>query len=126
MKLKLNYNELIKRKYINLDNKGLVDDDLDDVFYKVIEQSTVLEKLYLSFNKLTFDDGKLVHAIAKNTSLKELYIFKNNISLQGIKHLANALKKNNTPLEQLGLGGNIIGDEGAKYIAKMLAINKTL
>jgi len=52
---------------INLNNKGLRDDELD-IISKVIEQSTVLEKLDLRGNHLTLDDGKLANAIAKNTT----------------------------------------------------------
>ena len=78
-------------------------------------------------NKLTLADGKLAEAIAKNTTIKRLYIYNNNISDEGIKHLAAALKENNNDtLQTLDLDGNNIGDEGAKYIADMLAVNKTL
>ena len=134
----LNYDELIKKKEIHLEDRGLFDDDLD-VLIKVIEQSTVLEKLYLdnrywieeieeNRNKLTLADGKFAKAIAKNTTLKKLSLSYNNISLQGIELLANALKENNT-LQGLLLGGSNyrrIDDEGAKCIAEMLADNETL
>ena len=123
----LNFDVLVKQKFINLSDRGLFDGDLDHVLYQVIEQSTVLEDLWLEGNNLTLDDGKLANAIAKNTTLKKLYIYNNNIGPEGIKLLADALKKNHTnTLEGLYLYDNIIGDEGAKYIAKMLADNKTL
>ena len=93
--MKLNYNELIKQESINLCTKGLCDNDVE-VLIKVIGQSTVLEELYLDNNKLTLADGMLATAIANNTTLKELWLWRNNISQQGIKHLANALKENNT------------------------------
>jgi len=123
--MKLNYDELIEQKTIYLEYEGLKDNDLD-VLYQVIEQSTVLEKLDLGHNNLTLADGKLANAIANNTTLKKLYIYKNNIGPEGIKLLADALKKNNTTLEELYLFENNIGDEGAKYIAEMLTVNKTL
>ena len=123
----LNFDVLVKQKFIDLKNRGLFDGDLDHVLYQVIEQSTVLEDLWLEGNNLTLDDGKLANAIAKNTTLKKLYIYNNNIGPEGIKLLADALKKNHTNILQgLYLYDNIIGDEGAKYIAKMLADNKTL
>ena len=123
----LNFDVLVKQKFINLSDGGLFDGDLDHVLYQVIEQSTVLEDLWLEGNNLTLADGKLANAIAKNTTLKKLYIYNNNIGPEGIKLLADALKKNNMNiLEGLYLYDNIIGDEGAKYIAKMLADNKTL
>ena len=124
----LNYDELINKKSIDLSSKGLSDNDLGVLYplIQVIEKSAVLEKLILDRNKLTLDDGKLANAIAKNTNIKVLNLYNNNISHQGIKHLADALKKNNTPLQKLSLGGNNIGDEGAGCIANMLAVNKTL
>ena len=129
--MKFNIDELGKQKIIDLPKlsfmKGwedLRDDDLDDLI-KVIEQSTVLERLNLSGNNLTLADGKLAKAIAKNTSLKVLSLHNNNIGTKGAKHLADILKKNNT-LEVLGLNSNHIGNTGAKFIADMLAVNKTL
>jgi len=125
MMANLDFKKYIKQKVINLSSKGLNDDDLD-ILCKVIVQSTALEELHLHCNKLTLDDGKLANAIAKNTTLKVLWLSDNSINLQGVRHLANALKQNNKPLEDLDLDGNNIGDEGAKYIADMLAVNKTL
>jgi len=121
----LDFKKYIKQKVINLSSKGLNDDDLD-VLYQIIEQSNVIEKLDLGVNHLTLADGKFANAIAKNTTLKVLWLSDNNINLQGARHLANALKQNNTPLKDLDLAGNNIGDGGAEYIAEMLAVNKTL
>jgi len=122
--MKLNYDELIKQKDVKLSNKGSQDDALD-VLYKVIEQSTVLEILWLSYNKLTLADGKLASAIAKSKTIKELFLSDNNISDEGTKYLADSLKKNNS-LQILYLHNNNIGDDGAKYIADMLIVNKSL
>ena len=120
----LHFNELINQKKIDLENTGLVDDDLE-VIYKVIEQSTDLEELRLMDNELTLANGKLATAIAKNTTIKVLDLQHNNISYQGIKLLADTLKENKT-ITHLSLGNNNIGDEGAEYIADMLAGNKSL
>ena len=126
MKLNLNYTKLIKKKDIDLNNKGLLDDDLD-ILYKVIEQSTALEHLDLSYNRLTLSDGKLANAMAKNTTLQVIGLGGNNIGVNGVKHLANALKKNYTlQILDLGFNNNSIGDEGARCIADMLADNKSL
>jgi NLR family CARD domain-containing protein 3 len=75
---------------------------------------------------VTLADGKLANAIAKNGTINVLNFEGNNsIGLEGVKHLAAAIKENDT-LEKLFLDGNNIGDEGAKYIAEMLAVNKSL
>ena len=127
MKLNLNYAELIKQRSIDLyHHEGLVDNDLD-ILYQVIEKSKVLQVLNLRGNKLTLADGKFATAIAKNTTIKEVNLIENNISEEGIKHLADALKENTvSKLDELRLGGNNIGDQGAEYIADMLIVNKTL
>lgn len=121
---KLDLNELVKEK-VHLDKKGLQDDDLDTLC-KVIVKSTCLHELSLRGNELTLSNGKLADAIAKNTTLKKLYLHHNNIGPEGIKLLTDALKKNNTALEALYLYGNNIGDKGAQYIADMLAVNNTI
>ena len=124
-KMKLDFDDLVRREEIDLYSKGLVDDDLD-VLYQVIEQSTVLEKLDVGVNHLTLADGKFANAIGKNTTIKRLWLTDNNINVQGTRHLANALKENITPLKDLDLAGNIIGDEGAEYIADVLAVSKSI
>ena len=69
----------------------------------------------------------MANAIAKNATLKVLYLHNNKISNKGAKLLADALKKNNTNvLRELYLLNNNISDEGAKYVADMLASNQTL
>ena len=141
-RLKLNnYAELTKQGTFSLElaNMGLHDDDLD-VLIEAIKQNAVFTRLSLRNyteeyrkimlllpyrNKLTLADGKLADAIAKNTTLKSLWLGGNNIDPEGIKHLANALKVNNT-LQILHLYNNNIGDEEAKYIADMLDANETL
>jgi len=120
----MNFDKLVKRDWFDLHGRAFNDDDID-VHIKAIEQSTVLEMLYLNNNKLTLVDGKLITAIANNTTLKFLQLEGNDIGLDEIKHLADVLKTNNT-LEELNLSKNNISDEGAKYIADMLAVNKTL
>ena len=111
--MKLNYGELVKQENINLSNRGLNDDNID-VLINVLQQSTILNELNLSYNKLTLADGKLVAAIAKHTTLKVLILTSSNISDEFVKHLAYALKTNNT-FEVLELRSNNIDDEGATY-----------
>jgi len=125
--MKLELDELVKQDVINLSYKySLSNDDLDVLIEAIEQEGTATETLSLDGNKLTLADGKLAAAIAKNTTLKELWLSNNAISDKGAKHLADALKTNNTSLQRLYLGSNNIGDEGAKYIAEMLAVNETL
>ena len=57
--------------------------------------------------------------------VKELYLGNNNISDEGAKALAEALKVN-TALQELDLDFNKISDEGAKALAEALQVNTAL
>jgi len=121
----LDFDKLVKQKVIHLNREDLKGVDDLDTLVKIIKQSTLLRMLDLRWANLTLSDRKLTNAIAKNTTIKRLWLQYNNISSKGAKYLANALKENNT-LQSLYLSGNNIGDEGSKYIANMLPVNKTL
>ena len=64
--------------------------------------------------------GDIVH-----NKVKELYLYSNNISDEGAKALAEALKVN-TALHRLDLYSNKISDEGAKALAEVLKVNTAL
>ncbi|CAF3398155.1 unnamed protein product [Rotaria sp. Silwood1] len=88
-----------------------------------------LKSLDFSFNPIS-DLG--VHSLSQallphqNSSLKILYLSKNNISNNGVIYLSEMLKINRT-LNELWLSNNDIGDEGVKLLANVLAYyNKTL
>ena len=57
-KIEMDFDKLVKRNWFDLHGRAFNDDDID-VHIKAIEQSTVLEMLYLNDNKLTLVDGKL-------------------------------------------------------------------
>ena len=91
--LMLNFDELVKQEVIDLNQHA--SPDLDPL-YKVIEQSNVLKELFLGGNHLTLSNGKLANAVAYNDTIKRLLLNDNNMSIRGIKHLAHALKLNDT------------------------------
>jgi len=156
------FDELLELKVIHIYDKLFLsnydDDDEEedkylDLLYKLIDQSTVLEELHFNENYILLYDGEIEDSIAKNTALKlpltlsekfvkkiaksktikVLNLYDNRIDDEVVKHLADALKENNTlqvkenkTLKELYLHRNNIGDEGAKYIGEMLAVNKSL
>ena len=100
----LNFDELLKQEVIGLNHHAAL--DLDPL-YEVIEQSTVLKELFLGGNHLTLSNGKLANAVANNVTIKRLLLNNNNMSLRGIKHLAHALKMNDT-LQEIYLGNKML------------------
>lgn len=124
VKEKMNFDNLVTQKSIYLNNRGLRDGDLD-VLVDVLQKSSVLEELDLSYNLITLADGKLTAALAKNRTLRLGYLGNSQIGVEGAKKLAVALKENQT-LQKIWLGRNQIGGEGAKSLANALLDNKSL
>jgi len=120
----MNYQDLIKKEIIWLDDKELYDEDMG-VLVKVVQESEVLEGLLLCSNHITLADGAFTSALAQNHTLRTLNLYNNKIGVEGAKCLAAALKVNSS-LQQLHLGGNHIGDKGAQFLADSLVVNKGL
>jgi len=124
---------LAKKKIINLRRVGLGYDDDGELgmVYNVIEHSTVLDDLDLSYNSLTLDDGKLADAIAQSNTIRKLDLSHNLINEEGMDELADALEVNET-IQELYLNNN---DNGADHkesklhiesLAEALKENKSL
>ena len=82
-----------------------------------------LKRLNLLGNQIT-DEGVKHLATAlthTNCKLNSLNLNKNQITDEAVKHLATALKHSNCKLNILNVGGNQITDEGVKHLAKALA-----
>ena len=81
----------------------------------------------LSFNNLQslgcIEIAKLLPGNQHNQGfceLKRLNLWKNNITYEGVKHLATALTHTNCTLNSLNLGYNNITDEGVKHLSTAL------
>lgn len=120
----MNYEDLITKEIIWLDDQNLYDEDME-VLVKVVQESEVLEGLLLCSNHITLADGAFTSALAQNRTLRTLNLYNNKIGCQGAKCLAAALQVNSS-LQQLHLGGNHIGDKGAHFLADALVVNKGL
>ena len=84
-----------------------------------------LRGIILNENNIT-DEGlkHLAEALTNNNcKLNSLNLAWNNITDKGVKHLAEALTNNNCKLNSLNLAGNNITGEGVKHLAKALTNN---
>jgi hypothetical protein len=120
----LNFDQLVKRKCIDLSFNGLHDANID-VLVDVIQKTTELHSLNLWGNLIALDDDKLTDAIAENSTIRVLSLGSNSIESEGGKRLAAAIKVN-TSIVELHLGDNRIADEGAEHLADALASNGTI
>ena len=86
-----------------------------------------VEELNLTSNNISDEGAKaLAEALKVNTALQGLlWLGDNEISDEGAKALAEALKVN-TALQKLDLYENKISDEGAKALAEALKVNTAL
>ena len=77
-------------------------------------------------NEITSEGAKLIaEAIKVNKTLQELDISHNNISDDGAAAISDALKSNNL-LQILNMSSNNINDKGAIKVAEAIQVNKTL
>jgi Ran GTPase-activating protein (RanGAP) involved in mRNA processing and transport len=92
----------------------------------VVPTKSTLQHLDLRFNEIG-DEGvtALANTLAKNTSIKFLYLEGNQITQVGCSALAKALLENST-VEELYLGANDIGPDGAASLAEVISTNTTL
>ena len=120
----MNFDQLVKRKCIDLSFNGLHDANID-VLVDVIQKTTELHSLNLWGNRIALDDDKLTDAIAENSTIRVLSLGSNSIESEGGKRLAAAIKVN-TSIVELHLGDNRIADEGAEHLADALASNGTI
>ena len=88
---------------------------------------SLLEIQYISFQHRIDDSGAaiLAHAMATNSTVTEMDLFRNGIGDSGAAALAKAVEINST-LTRLNLCDCRIGDSGAAALAKAVEINSTL
>jgi Leucine-rich repeat (LRR) protein len=100
-------------------------DELKEVIGDILHNEESQE-LYLDDNNISDEGAKaLAEALKVNTALQGLILDRNNISDEGAEALAEALKVN-TALQHLWLENNNISDEGAEALAEALKVNTAL
>ena len=86
----------------------------------------LINSLNLAGNEISDDGVKAIaEALKENTSVTNLDLRYTKIGDDGAKAIAEALKKN-TSVTNLDLSSNKISDEGAKAIAEALTVNTTI
>ena len=126
--LEMNFADLVKMKEVKKDDisRYMMNDGHLDVPTKLLQHSTVLEKLSLYDSRLALDyDRKFTDALATNSTLRILDLSGNLIGDEGADRLSDALKVNTT-LQKICLHVNAIREDGAKSLAGALTVNKTL
>ena len=103
----MNFADLVTQQFINLGGKGLRDSDLD-VLIKVLQKSTVHEELWLDDNQITLADNKFTNALARNRTLRVLYLDVRRARIGGLRHGRARLVQGNTPSPDAAWGS----DEG--------------
>lgn len=117
-------------KIMDLDNTGLMDSGIKDLF-EGLEQNTTLKHLYLSSNGITEEGCKYIakyfdsKATSGEKGLESLWLTMNRIEDEGTIILMNSLK-NYKHLKRLNLGSNRITHIGAKHVFDTYAHDTTL
>lgn len=109
--------------------------NIQEVVIKFIEKIKEKEKLDLSF--FVNDDGLVVFGDAKNkmnqiikiltyknNKIKDVYFGYQNLDLENLKLLFEALKNENNNITSIDLRGNNLGVEGAKLLSETLKEKK--
>ncbi len=122
----------IKFGILNLDRKGLTDDDIKDLAL-ALSGNTSIRKLFLSYNHIgSAGTVAIAKALFYNQEIKEIHLSSNHICNdgtlpcdQGIKALAQLLVRNSS-LMYLDIANNGINTQSIKPIANALSTNKYL
>jgi len=99
-----------------------------DVLAEVLRTTTTLQKLAFrgQDTRIALQNDKVVAALAKNRSIKEIELCWNVIDHEGAAWLKDTLKSKSKSLTKIGFGHNQISAEGAAALADVLKDNKSL
>ena len=123
-------------KYINLDNNNI--DSLGAVkIAEYLESDPPIEELTLDHNRLNDDDAILIsQALKRNTNLKTIHLYTNNLTSIGVKSLLscvfdgsslNAISESNHRLAEMDIfwrGNNETSDRLQDCIDRMLELDR--
>lgn len=99
--------------------------DWGKYFADILMLNKSLKKFGLSYTFGSVSSKHLATALRRNNTLKELYLSSCNITDMELIDLCESLKVN-TSLEVIHLNGNKITCEGVRYLSEMLKMNRTL
>ena len=111
---------------INLTEKLGACEDIEIVVKEILLRNEC-RKLVLKSNNITAEGAReIAEALKKNTRLEKLDLGYNKIGDNGTQYLADALSNNNRTLIKLHLQSNSITAVGARYLAEMLKNNRAI
>ncbi|XP_069831337.1 leucine-rich repeat-containing protein 34 isoform X2 [Dendropsophus ebraccatus] len=113
-------------KEIHLCKHEMTDSGVERLCGALLENRT-LKYLDLSCNKITRDGVKcLANLLKKNTALEILDLTSNRMEDEGAIYLAEAIHSHNHSLRALAIGSNNITGQGLKALADAVKVNKGL
>ena len=111
---------------LDLSNNGLVEDNLKELF-EYLKQNKTIKILYLNSNNLSSSCGYyLADCLKKNTTIEILHLSHNKINESGFDSFLNILGNDNSTLKELDISYNELSIEDFQLLSNYLNLNPPL
>lgn len=121
---KINKCKVLSR--LDLLQQPLTDSDIETIIREAINKKQC-SMIWLVNNHLTSESiSNLATALYTNPTLEALSLCENSVDDTNVLYLSRALSDKNTKLKRLALTSNNITDEGVQHLAEMLKLNTSL
>ena len=111
---------------LDLSNNGLVEDNLKELF-EYLKQNKTIKILYLNSNNLSSSCGYyLADCFKKNTTIEILHLSHNKINESGFDSFLNILGNDNSTLKELDISYNELSIEDFQLLSNYLNLNPPL
>jgi Ran GTPase-activating protein (RanGAP) involved in mRNA processing and transport len=110
---------------IKLNSEDLTDDDMQIIVNQAINGKQCTS-LLLENNKISPKGVSIIASALNNSSLESLILNFNRVLDPGARFIAKALSENNCNLQTLALHSTDISDNGVQHLAEMLKTNQSL
>ena len=111
---------------LDLSNNGLVEDNLKELF-EYLKQNKTIKILYLNSNNLSSSCGYyLADCFKKNTTIEILHLSHNKINESGFDSFLNILGNDNSTLKELDLSYNELSIQDFQLLSNYLNLNPPL
>jgi Ran GTPase-activating protein (RanGAP) involved in mRNA processing and transport len=111
---------------LDLSNNGLVEDNLKELF-EYLKRNKTIKILYLNSNNLSSSCGYyLADCFKKNTTIEILHLSHNKINESGFDSFLNILGNDNSTLKELDLSYNELSIQDFQLLSNYLNLNPPL